>query len=167
MASFFEKLKHGAAEAGKKAQVTVEVNRLRMQTSSLRKEIQQLYAQMGEAVYKQLENGQQGELPEACIAMAQEIDQKRKDIALVEQKIMELKNEANCTECGQVNPRDSKFCSGCGSKISVESETGEPKMVEAPSADIALETVKCVSCGHELSPDKKFCGNCGKSLEAE
>lgn len=167
MASFFDKIKQSAQEASKKAQITVEVNRLKMQISSLNKEINRIYAVIGEAVYRQIGEGNDRTLPEACVDWARDIDAKLQEIAEIEAKIHELRDELICGSCGHVNPRESKFCSGCGSKLDVEQTGHAQAAIEGGVEEEILEAeALCSSCGHTLIPGKKFCGNCGQSLES-
>lgn len=49
--SFFDKVKAGVAEAGSKAKVVVEINKLKMQNHTKTNEIEQQYTAIGKLVY--------------------------------------------------------------------------------------------------------------------
>lgn len=163
MAGFFDKLKQGAQEASKKAQITVEVNRLKLQISSINKEITRLYALIGEAVHEQISRGGT-DLPSECLEWSRNIVEKQREIEQIESKIRELKDEYVCTNCGHVNSREDKFCSECGARIEIP-ETAEPQ-IEALEGVYETEAT-CPSCGNTVTPGKKFCGSCGHTLISE
>ncbi|HQN18749.1 MAG TPA: SPFH domain-containing protein [Syntrophobacteraceae bacterium] len=51
---------------------------------------------------------------------------------------------ASCSKCGQVIPREAKFCPHCGHHV--------------------LVFIQCTQCGKDLSPDAKFCSRCGSAV---
>jgi len=53
-----------------------------------------------------------------------------------------------CSNCHATNPPGAKFCSSCGTAITV------PKVLH------------CTQCGSAASPSAKFCANCGSALSA-
>ncbi len=53
-----------------------------------------------------------------------------------------------CPSCGEILPKDSEYCSNCGSKI-----TPPP-----------VETIKCPFCGEILPKDAGDCPNCGTEI---
>ncbi|MBC8079071.1 MAG: zinc ribbon domain-containing protein, partial [Gorillibacterium sp.] len=52
--SFFDKLKSGVTDAGNKAKLAVEVNRLKLQNHSKQKEIDQNFQKIGKQVFLSL-----------------------------------------------------------------------------------------------------------------
>lgn len=56
--------------------------------------------------------------------------------------IIYRQNSIVCNSCGQLQSRDSKFCSSCGSKINKT----------------------CDRCNNVVSPKDKYCNNCGNKL---
>ncbi len=54
--------------------------------------------------------------------------------------------ERICEICGMKIPSDSKFCSYCGSKVTI------------------LEDKFCTNCGQKVSADSAFCHRCGHKL---
>lgn len=49
----------------------------------------------------------------------------------------------NCNSCQFENPDTAKYCSNCGTSLSLD----------------------CTNCGHNNPPDSKFCNNCGNKLD--
>jgi len=179
--SFLKKLTEtvskGVSTATEKAQQTVEITKLHTQISSKRKEIEKRYAQIGEAVYeaylaKDLSKAEAAILPE-CEA----ISGLRKEIAGLEERIRELRNEKECV-CGQTVPYETKFCPSCGRKFEFpEPVTPEvlPDQSEAPAPEAAPEEAAvveaearavCAECAAPLAADARFCPECGHSVGA-
>lgn len=51
--------------------------------------------------------------------------------------------ETACPSCKALNPKGAKFCTSCGTKL----------------------TVQCPSCGADIQGNSKFCPECGTSLQ--
>ncbi|MBP1964439.1 hypothetical protein [Paenibacillus aceris] len=111
--SFFDKVKQGASDAAKKAQQTVELTKLKAQLSSKEKEIEKFYTLIGESVYAAYISGDSARSGEIVERFSQGIDAVKQEIAVLEQKIIEVRNEKECV-CGKVVVADTKFCSACG-----------------------------------------------------
>jgi RNA polymerase subunit RPABC4/transcription elongation factor Spt4 len=176
--SFLKKLTEtvskGVSTATEKAQQTVEITKLHTQISGKRKDIERRFAQIGEAVFeaylkKDLSLAEGMVIPE-CEAIAGI----RKEIAGLEDRIRELRNEKEC-ECGQTVPYDTKFCPSCGRKfpepvpVPVEvlpQEENEAKEEEPQSVVVDVEAKRvCEGCGTVLQPEVRFCPDCGRPAE--
>lgn len=154
--SFFDKFKKGVADAGTMAKVTVEINRLKLQISNKKKEIQEHYLQIGEAVFRIRQEGESDQKLEAIDNWCNQILSVQANIKELELKIKELSNEKTC-ECGKVLPLDAKFCVSCGHKF----EEGVMENIVEP---VLIEPAKCPSCHQDIQDDSKFCGSCGCTL---
>lgn len=114
--SFFDRFKKSVSEAGALAKVTVEVNRLKLQVSSKKKEIANLYETIGETVFQTFtENGgdiSRANVEEHCRA----IIGLQKEIGEIALKIQELSNEKTCS-CGHTVSLDAVYCPKCGSRF--------------------------------------------------
>lgn len=88
-----------------------------------------------------------------------------------------MKNFDNliCPNCGTENPKNSKFCLDCGSKLN-QFETYAQKLKKSIQTREQLQTKEqipkkesmnkfCPSCGNENIADADFCKICGKKLE--
>lgn len=75
-------------------------------------------------------------------------------------------NEIECPKCKRRNPKDNKFCSGCGAPLSDKCpKCGKPvpfghKFCPECGSPMKVVTV-CKNCGAELHGKKKFCPECG------
>lgn len=61
-----------------------------------------------------------------------------------------------CSQCGQVNDDDARFCVRDGWKL--------PDSVDEASQEDKSNNKACEKCGFENSPEVKFCGGCGRPL---
>lgn len=153
--SFFDKMKQGASGAAKKAQQTVEVTKLRSQISSKEKEMDKLYARIGESIYRAFSAGDvalsETEVMEYCDllhGLDQEIDR-------VEEKIRNIKFEKTCS-CGSISSVGVKFCPDCGKRF-----PDEPKQEDT----LGEIRILCNGCQAENDINAKFCIECGEELK--
>lgn len=111
--SFFDKFKAGVSEAGNKAKVVVEVNRLKLQNSSKQSEIDKQYQAMGKLLFEATLNELQ--LPrEAFAANMGRVLELKAEIEANLQQIAELGDEKQCKSCGNNVPTEARFCPSCG-----------------------------------------------------
>lgn len=153
--SFLDKFKKGVAEAGTLAKVTVEVNRLKLQISNKKKEIQEHYLRIGEAVFQIRQEAESEDKLAAIDEWCSQILGIQAEIKELELKINELSNEKTCG-CGKVLPLDAKFCVSCGHKFE--------EVIVVPSEPEQEATATCPSCHQVIQSDAKFCGSCGFTL---
>jgi hypothetical protein len=111
--SFLNKMKSGISDAGNKAKVMVEVNKLRLHNSGKQKEIEKQFQEIGNIVFltsvgRELgnSNGDFQTNIDEILRLEREIEENRKQIKT-------LANEKDCV-CGKPAPLDAKFCSSCG-----------------------------------------------------
>ncbi|MCJ8011780.1 zinc ribbon domain-containing protein [Paenibacillus sp. KQZ6P-2] len=122
--SFFDKLKSGVAEAGNKAKVAVEVNRLKMQNSTKQKEIDQEYQHIGKMVFDSLSQESMCSA-EQLQPMVERIVQLQDEIQLNQHQINVISDEKKCV-CGHVVPIAARFCPECGHQfIEIEKQEGD------------------------------------------
>lgn len=114
MSGFLDKLKNGFAEAGNKAKIIVDVNRLKMQIAQEEREMKETFTMMGEKVFDHyLVNALDGakeEMMEDC----RKIVRIKEEIHQLELKVMELNDEKECPECKEVLAKEVRFCPECG-----------------------------------------------------
>ncbi|WP_199624430.1 zinc ribbon domain-containing protein [Paenibacillus alkalitolerans] len=114
--SLFDKFKQGASEAAKKAQQTVELTRLKTQISVKEKEIEKSYNFIGKAVFEAFSKGDMSQSESEVRAVCQLISQLKQEIKLLDQKIIDVRNEKECV-CGTSVSANAKFCPECGNKF--------------------------------------------------
>lgn len=155
---FFNDLKDTVKDAGKdisdKARTSADNAKIKSQIKDKEKEIENLVLQVG---YRYLEKCTDDVDPEFSDLISQ--------IRGLQAEIGALKNslEANsapagsrqCTNCGQYNAPEAKFCVACGAELKLP----EPETEEAPAPEKF-----CPACGGANSADSAFCVNCGKPL---
>jgi serine/threonine-protein kinase len=70
----------------------------------------------------------------------------------------------SCKKCGKAVPAGDKFCSGCGSAVTLDSAA----TVMLPHAHgTGTQVTQCVKCGATMGRDDKFCPKCGASRPEE
>jgi membrane protease subunit (stomatin/prohibitin family) len=77
-----------------------------------------------------------------------------------------------CPKCGVQNPQTSKFCSGCGGKLGVQTIPCPNCKAQVPEGTKfcpecgkpVAATKKCANCGADAPATSKFCPSCGKTL---
>jgi len=111
--SFLDKLKSGVTDAGNKAKIAVEVNRLKMQNSSIRKDVDQVYMEMGKLVFLSIRD--QGEINNEQLIrpLFEEIVNFETEIKANLQQIKTLSGERDCI-CGNIVSSSTRFCPNCG-----------------------------------------------------
>lgn len=78
--------------------------------------------------------------------------------------------DSYCEECGHGLFKDSKFCPGCGRKLTENDEGTSDEIedvneeIEDVNDEIEEEVLTCKICGAELSEENKFCPQCGENL---
>ncbi|WP_274361675.1 zinc ribbon domain-containing protein [Paenibacillus thermotolerans] len=117
--SFMDKMKSGFSEASNKAKVMVEVNKLRMQNSGKKAEIERYYQEIGRVVFftsvnRTSEIASKDVQPyiDAILNLEREIAENKKQIKL-------LSNEKDCV-CGKSAPASAMFCPSCGATFADE-----------------------------------------------
>ena len=176
--SFFNKLKKGVSDTTALAKVTVEINRLKLQVSSKKKEISEFQTNIGVLVYEQYTDtvDRQDEIAAIC----DQIQEKYSEIETILEKIGELSDEKKCV-CGSTVARSTRFCPECGHKFTeTESQSMNNKQelaLEAPAEAEASDdssvlataeegsVQQCPKCAESLEVDAKFCGNCGTTVQ--
>lgn len=193
--SFFKKftdtVSKGVTTATEKAQQTVEVTRLNAQISSKRKEIDKLFASIGESVYGAYEAQDLSLAEEKVFPICNEITAIRNEITVLDDRIKLIRNEKECV-CGKRLPDDTRFCPSCGhpfpepeiveefsiqvdpivpadASTHLESDVRE-NTLESPDHTEPAEPPKiydhrqiCKSCGTPLFADSHFCPTCGQA----
>jgi len=119
--SFMDKVKSGFSEAGNKAKIIMEVNRLKMQIGNKEKEIEKLYQNIGRSFFLNAV-GRAADNTEADYqSIVEEILRLENEIEETKKQIKTLTNEKDCV-CGKPAPLDARFCPSCGHTFSTTDE---------------------------------------------
>ncbi|OAB45785.1 zinc ribbon domain-containing protein [Paenibacillus antarcticus] len=116
--SFFDKLKSGVSEAGNKAKVAVEINRLRMQNSSKQREILDHYQEIGRSVFMSLTNENQSLNNDHLEPIIQQILTLKDEIQKNQDQMGSVGDEKDCV-CGQKVAIAARYCPACGHAFEV------------------------------------------------
>ncbi|PZD95504.1 zinc ribbon domain-containing protein [Paenibacillus sambharensis] len=158
--SLFERMKQGASEAARKVEQTVEITRLKSQISSREKEMDKLYARIGQSVYRSYIAGDVSTSEEEVMDYCAELTGLEQEIAEIQTKIKDIKLEKTCTGCETVVPVSVRYCPECGKKFPEEQQE------KAPDTSAAEIRVICSRCGAENDMAARYCIGCGDELSA-
>lgn len=110
-------LEESADAAAKKSQTFIEYSDLSLSMSSLKKKIAEIYAQLGEKIYKDFKSGEPNSLnAKVILQYCEEIKEIEKEINKVKKKMLKLKNKKECKKCGTFIDKKAHFCDKCGCK---------------------------------------------------
>ncbi|WP_028563094.1 zinc ribbon domain-containing protein [Paenibacillus pinihumi] len=154
--SIFDKMKQGASEAAKRAQLTVETTKLRSKISTREKEMDRISTRIGKAVFDAYTVGDLSQSEEQVLAYCEELAELREEISQIEETIKKLKEEKTCV-CGKVVGPDVNFCPDCGKRF-----VDEPRQ-EDTTGEIR---VICYHCKTENDINSKYCIQCGEELSS-
>lgn len=111
--SFMDKVKTGFSEAGSKAKMMVEVNKLKMQSSGKQKEIEKHYQEIGQLIFQAaMERIPEGQAVDYQVNI-DAIVQLEGEIQDIKRQLKALTKEKECV-CGKAAPLDARFCPACG-----------------------------------------------------
>lgn len=132
MSGFFNKVKQsvdaGITTFSAKSKETVEIIRLRNQVEKLQKQKRDEVEGLGTIVYAMFINNAfvQENVLNKCQSIAildQEIDRIEEEIRLTQLRTLEtinaLKTDINCQNCGEAIPKETIFCTHCGTKVNL------------------------------------------------
>lgn len=151
---FFDKLKKGASEAGEKAKIMIEINRVKMQISQAQKELQEEFKKIGETTFELYRKGNFDELAELINENCNNCLKKEEEIEALQLEMKEISDTKICPECNKEVNNDTKFCSSCGYKFETQDEEEEQ----------INDALICSKCNANLDVDSKFCDECGEEI---
>ncbi len=112
---FWNLTKETAEKVGRKTSDFVDVTKLRMELSSVEKELSVTLEGLGRVVYDSRKSGEDAtDMILACIEHVDELMEQRDDLR---HKIDVYKNVRRCASCGVNNPEEADFCQKCGTKL--------------------------------------------------
>lgn len=114
MSSFMDKFKAGVADAGSKAKLMVEINKLKLHNSGKKQEMKEHYQRMGELLYQMDEEGKWPPEREPLEPLIQQIHRLKWEVEQNELQIRNLADMKTCKSCGRQVSVSDRYCSGCG-----------------------------------------------------
>lgn len=134
----------------------IEETKLKIAISERQTDIDEIYEEIGKAVYNSYKSGE--DVGKEFTKQAKQIDKLNDDIAEMNKKILYNKGLRVCGNCGVTIPLDSKFCTDCGEKQKAVKLKEEKKITK--KEEVVVEKV-CPECGQVFEPTAKFCSKCG------
>ncbi len=134
----------------------IEETKLKIAISEKQTDIDEIYEEIGKAVYNAYKAGE--DVGKDFTKEAKKIDKLNEEIQNMNTKILYNKGLRVCASCGETIPLDSKFCVNCGEKqkaVKIKEEKKETKKEE-----VEVEKV-CPECGQVFEPTAKYCNKCG------
>ena len=157
---FFNDLKDTITDTGKdlssKAKQSSDNAKLKNQVKTNEKSIENLVLQIG---YRYLEKASDEIDPEYA-DLVTEIRRLQDENAALKNSIAANSAPAGsrqCTNCGQYNAPEAKFCVSCGTELKLP----DPVVEDAPAPEKF-----CSSCGGANTSSAAFCVHCGKPFDA-
>ena len=154
--AIFDNMRDKLTQAGQstvqKAKGLSEVAKLNAQISGLENQVNDMYRQIGYAIYCA---HHEDPLPEVAGAINQ-ITEMHKSIENCRAQIKAINTADTCPQCGAKVSKSMVFCGGCGYRLVAE----QP---EQPAA--AGQPIFCSNCGTACPPDSAFCPSCGQAVK--
>lgn len=123
--SFLDKLKIGVSEAGNKAKILVEQNKLRLANVTKQAQIERLQKEIG-IIVTNLHFEGKAFSPEVCHKQLEDISILKVEIEQNEHEIEMLNEEKECKQCGKESPVLAKVCVHCQAEFEIIDVTTKP-----------------------------------------
>lgn len=115
MEKIISDLKKTAISAAQKTGELVEIGKLKLAASNIKGKINDLYKDLGLALYTAEKQG--NEDAEVLRNIIGDIDRLFEELAKLENEIGSLKSQKKCASCGVMCDNESAFCASCGEKF--------------------------------------------------
>lgn len=144
-----KKISTAASDASKKTSEMIEISKLNSSISAEKSSISEVQKKIGILVYDLYTSGEQ--LPEILIADLQVIAEKNQNITGFENKIAEIKAEAE-------KHKEEAAAAAANAQEQRQQDAADT----APPAETPATGARfCKGCGAPLEPNMLFCGSCG------
>ncbi len=134
----------------------IQETKLKISISDKEADIDEIYEEIGKAVYEQYKAGE--DVGKDYTKLAKKIDKLNEEIEEMNTKILYNKSLRVCASCGEVIPLASKFCTNCGEKQKAVRIKDDKK--SSKKEEVEVEKV-CPECGEVCDTTAKFCSKCG------
>lgn len=134
----------------------IEETKLKIAISDKETDIDEVYEEIGKAVYEQYKAGE--DVGKEFTKLSKKIDKFNEEIKDMKTKILYNKSLRECASCGEVIALNSKFCTNCGEKQKAVKLKEEKKVTK--KEEVEVEKV-CPECGEVCATTAKFCSKCG------
>lgn len=133
---FFNNLGKKASEAYKvtadKTSKIAKETKLRMQVADYKSQINDLYKEIGEVVYKKHSEDSKNSITKELEEKCTKIDELSAQIDANLKECLKLKDKRTCPKCNSEVDKNVQFCPNCGEKLEpiVEEKTEEEEQVK-------------------------------------
>lgn len=138
-------------EISQKAKMATDTNSLNNVIKTEEAKIKNQYEEIGKVYYKNHANNPSEEFSDYVKAITESMGK----ISETQKKIIEIRSQFCCPQCGTAYKKDALFCSKCGTKL--------------PEKNIKInlqeEVKKCAECGNILENNDVFCNSCGAKIK--
>lgn len=123
--STFQKAKDMFDIACKKTGEAVNVQKLRIDLTSVEHKLNKLYAEFGKLQFAKIKDCETDEQELSDLIL--DIKEKLAEVDKLKGEITKLSGKINCPSCGATLPAAAQFCSRCGNKIVNEENEKDKK----------------------------------------
>ena len=152
-----KKITNAAQDASKKTSELIEISKLNSSINTEKAAIVEIQKKIGGMVYDMFVAGEQ--IPEPLLAEVQTIAEKNQAIIGIENKIAEIKAEAE-----RYKEEQARLAADAQAQ-QAQARAQAPAGQTPPPAAPAAGTRFCSGCGAPLEPGMIFCGKCGTKNE--
>ncbi len=156
---FLNKIKAGAAEVGKQAQIKIEVTRLKSLLSEKQQAVEAKYRDIGQKIYQVYRSAPGQDFPGGVKEICLQIQGLEAEMEEIKEKINELKGVKLCPACHREIDYSARFCPNCGANVE------QASALEAAEKEANQKV--CPQCGKTAKKEAKFCTGCGQMLPQE
>ncbi len=150
-----KKITDAAQDASKKTNEMIEISKLNGQINKEKAAITDIEKKIGGMVYEMFVAGES--LPEVLLAEVQNISEKNRLIQDTENKIVEIKAEAE--------RQKAEHATAAQPQEQAQPEPQQPEQAQATEAGEPAAKRFCTNCGAPLEDGMVFCGKCGTKNE--
>ena len=136
----------------KKAQGAVDGVSLKNDIATIKRELAQIYTEVGTAFCKQTPDKAEKAFPQ----LFSEAAALEAELVRLQDKLQRIKGIRKCPGCGETVPQGAAFCAKCGTRVPEPEPEPEPEPDEAPI---------CRVCGATLEQGSAFCSCCGEKQD--
>lgn len=111
--------------------------KLKMKINENKSKIENLYNEIGEAIYRIHINGENSDAEESIRITCNEIDEIAKQISQMSEELLKIKDKRQCKNCHQEIDRESKYCPNCGCEQ--EKEKNEETKADENNSEETIE----------------------------
>ena len=168
--SLFDELKKNVTDftenVAKKSSEAIEVQKLKMQKSSLESDLRDCYVALGRLYEKRLADGCNPNSGEE--QLLRKIASVRKSMTAIDEEQRKLKGVILCGSCGQSVSKDYDFCPKCGARLGDDgAATGSEAAENAQSENAQSDTAQSENAQGDTAQNENTQSDTTQSEESD